>query len=333
MRAVFLDYETISYSDLGTESLMRVMPTLRLYDNTADSQLVERIERAEIVLLNKIELPRAALEAAAQLRLIAVAGTGTDHIDLACAEERAIGVCNVRGYCTQSVAQLVWSMILSLTQHLPAYHRLAIAGAWAGSAQFAAAGVGAAGVGAAAHPIRELNRLVLGIVGWGELGRAVAKIGESFRMRVVVANRPGGGLHTDANAGPQRLDLRALLAIADVVSLHCPLTEHTRGMIGAAELALMKKDALLINTARGGLVDSGALAEALKSGRLGGAGIDVLPQEPPLDGDPLLDPSVPNLILTPHIAWAARESRQRCLDEMAANIQDFLSGGRRGRVV
>ncbi len=323
MRAVFLDYETISYSDLGTASLMRVMPTLRLYDNTAESQLAERIEHAEIVLLNKIKLGRAALEAAPQLRLIAVAGTGTDNIDLTCAEERAIGVCNVRGYCTQSVAQHVWSMILCLTQHLPAYHRLAIAGAWAGSAPFAGA----------EHRIRELNRLKLGIVGWGELGRAVAKIGEVFGMRVLAANRPGGGLRADGKAGPERLDLRALLGTADVVSLHCPLTEQTRGMIGAAELALMKKDAVLINTARGGLIDSGALAEALKSGRLGGAGIDVLPQEPPVEGNPLLDASVPNLLVTPHIAWAARESRQRCLDEMAANIQDFLSGGRRGRVV
>src|SRR5271165_600317 len=206
MRAVFLDYETISYSDLSTLSLMRVMPKLRLYDNTADSQLAERIEHAEVVLLNKINLGRAALEAAPRLRVIAVAGTGTDNIDLACAEERAIGVCNVRGYCTQSVAQHVWSMILSLTQRLPEHHRLAISGAWAGNAEFAAAG----------HRIRELNRLVLGIVGWGELGRAVAKIGEGFGMRVLAASRPGGGPRTDGKAGPQRLDLRALLAVADV---------------------------------------------------------------------------------------------------------------------
>jgi glycerate dehydrogenase len=131
----------------------------------------------------------------------------------------------------------------------------------------------------------------------------------------------------------ERLDLDQLLATSDVVSLHCPLTPATRGLIGARELALMKPDALLINTARGGLVDGHALAAALKAGRLGGAGIDVLPQEPPLDGDPLLDPGIPNLLLTPHIAWAAREARQRCLDEMAANVRDFLHGGRRGRVV
>jgi glycerate dehydrogenase len=121
--------------------------------------------------------------------------------------------------------------------------------------------------------------------------------------------------------------------MSDVVSLHCPLTPATRGMIGARELALMKPDALLINTARGGLIDGHALSAALKAGCLGGAGIDVLPQEPPADGDPLLDPDIPNLLLTPHVAWAAREARQRCLDEIAANVQDFLNGGRRGRVV
>jgi glycerate dehydrogenase len=146
-------------------------------------------------------------------------------------------------------------------------------------------------------------------------------------MRVIIANRPG--------AAPEsgRFDLDSLLAASDVVSLHCPLTPTTRGMIGARELALMKPDALLINTARGGLIDSHALSAALKAGRLGGAGIDVLPQEPPTDGDPLLDPDIPNLLLTPHVAWAAREARQRCLDEIAANVRDFLNGGRRARVV
>jgi glycerate dehydrogenase len=128
------------------------------------------------------------------------------------------------------------------------------------------------------------------------------------------------------------VDLERLLTMSDIVSLHCPLSDSTRGLIGARELKLMKPDALLINTARGGLVDGRALAAALKAGRLGGAGIDVLPQEPPRDDDPLLDPDIPNLLLTPHVAWAAREARQRCLDEMAANISDFASGGRRSRV-
>jgi glycerate dehydrogenase len=146
-------------------------------------------------------------------------------------------------------------------------------------------------------------------------------------MRVLIANRRGAAPH------PDRTDLDQLLAQADVVSLHCPLNDATRGLIGARELSLMKPDALLINTARGALVDGEALAAALKAGRLAGAGIDVLPQEPPANGEPLLDSGIPNLLVTPHVAWAAREARQRCIDEMAANIQDFRSGGRRGRVV
>jgi glycerate dehydrogenase len=146
-------------------------------------------------------------------------------------------------------------------------------------------------------------------------------------MRVLIANRRG------ESPRPDRAQLEQLLAMSDIVSLHCPLSDSTRGLIGARELALMKTDALLINTARGALVDGRALAAALRAGRLGGAGIDVLPQEPPRDDDPLLDPDIPNLLLTPHVAWAAREARQRCLDEMAANIRDFASGGRRSRVV
>jgi glycerate dehydrogenase len=152
-------------------------------------------------------------------------------------------------------------------------------------------------------------------------------VAETFGMRVAIANRPG----EPPRAG--RMNLDELLAKADIVSLHCPLTHATRGLIGARELALMKPDALLINTARGALVDSAALAAALIAGKLGGAGIDVLPQEPPVNGDPLLDSQIPNLLVTPHIAWAAREARQRCIDEMAANIRDFRDGGRRGRVV
>jgi glycerate dehydrogenase len=177
------------------------------------------------------------------------------------------------------------------------------------------------------HPIRELNGRVFGVIGWGELGRGAARVAETFGMRVIVAGRRGG------SPEPPRVELHELLAASDIVSLHCPLNASTRGMIGATELALMKNDALLINTARGALVDGYALAAALKGGRLGGAGIDVLPQEPPRDGDPLLDPDIPNLIVTPHVAWAAREARQRCLDEMAANMRDFIGGARRSRVV
>lgn len=316
MNAVFLDYETVSDGDLDTASVTRVVPDLRFFESSTAVQIVERIADAHIVLINKCRLPRESLQSARHLRLISLAATGTDNVDLQAARELGIGVCNVRGYCTDSVVQHVWGMILALTHHLLEYRGLATGGAWAHAAQFTLLN----------HPFRELGGRRLGVVGFGELGRGVARAAEAFGMHVDIANRPGG------TAQPGRLDLRDLLRVADVVSLHCPLSEATRGMIGARELALMKPDALLINTARGALIDGGALAEALRAGRIGGAGIDVLPQEPPVDGDPLLDPHIPNLLLTPHIAWAAREARQRCLDQMAANIRDFLDGGRRGRV-
>jgi glycerate dehydrogenase len=314
MRTVFLDYETVSSGDLDTSNLERATPGIQFYPLTAESQLAGRIADAQIVLINKIRLTREDILGAHRLELIAVAGTGTDGVDLAAATERGIAVCNVRGYCTASVVQHAWAMILSLTQHLAQYTRLA-SGSWVENEKYAVL----------AHPTRELSGRVLGIVGWGTLGRGVAAVGEAFGMRTLVCNRPGAA----PEAG--RVSLDELLATADIVSLHCPSTPATRGLIGARELELMKPDALLINTARGALVDSAALAQALRAGRLAGAGIDVLPQEPPTDGEPLLDPGIPNLILTPHIAWAASETRQRCIDEMAANITDFLRGGRRGR--
>jgi glycerate dehydrogenase len=293
------------------------MPGLQFHGMTSDADIGPRVAGAGIVILNKCVLTRDVLRGAKDLKLVALAGTGTDNVDLAAAAELKIGVCNVRGYCTQAVMQQVWAMVLGLTQHLTEYTVLAKDGSWVRNEERTVL----------AHPIRELSGRTFGIVGWGELGRAAAKGAEAFGMRVVVANRPGGA----REAG--RVDLDALLAMSDVVSLHCPLTTATRGLIGAKRLALMKPDALLINTARGGLIDGHALAAALKAGRLGGAGIDVLPQEPPVDGDPLLDPDIPNLLLTPHVAWAAREARQRCIDEIAANVQDFLGGGRRARVV
>jgi glycerate dehydrogenase len=317
MQAVFLDYETVSNGDLDASALTEAAGGLRFFESTLESQTAERISDVRIVLLNKVRLSRGQLYAARGLKLVALAATGTDNVDLIASKERGIAVCNVRSYCTPSVVQHAWAMILGLTQHIQGYTRLATDGSWADSAQFTVL----------AYPIRELAGRTIGIVGWGELGRGVARAAETFGMRVVIANRLG------ASPQPGRLDLPQLLAISDVVTLHCPLNDATRGMIGARELALMKPDALLINTARGALIDGCALAEALKSRKLGGAGIDVLPREPPVDGDPLLDPGIPNLLLTPHVAWAARESRQRCIDEMAANIRDFLSGGHRGRVV
>lgn len=316
MKAVFLDYDTVSNGDLD-ESVLRAAVDELILCEIDEAKTAERIRDMEIVLLNKVELSRAELAAAPELKLIALAATGTDNIDLDAARDLGIAVCNVRGYCTASVVQHVWSLILSLTQHVSDYARLVRNGSWTRNETKTVL----------SQPIRELGGRIFGVVGWGELGRGAGRIAEAFGMQVVVANRPGAGPQ------PGRMELERLLAVADIVSLHCPLNDATRGLIGARELALMKSDALLINTARGALVDGGALKSALQSGRLGGAGIDVLAEEPPRIDEPLLDPDIPNLILTPHVAWAAREARQRCLDEVAANIRDFAAGGRRSRVV
>lgn len=316
LKSVFLDYDTVSNGDLDLEQLRDAAGDLILYESN-EAQAAERLRDADVALLNKLELTRELLSGAPRLKLVALAATGTNNVDLVAARERGIAVCNVRAYCTASVVQHVWGLILSLTQHVCEFSRLSKDGSWAKDDSGAAL----------SHPIRELNGRTFGVVGWGELGRGAARIAEGFGMQVKVANRPGGPPQ------PGRVALDELLAIADILSLHCPLNDATRGLIGARELALMKPDSLLINTARGALVDGPALAAALKAGRLGGAGIDVLSQEPPAHGEPLLDGDIPNLLVTPHIAWAAREARQRCIDEMAANIRDFRSGGRRGRVV
>jgi glycerate dehydrogenase len=316
VKTVFLDYDTVSSGDLDLAALREASGTLILYDADG-SKTAERIRDADVVLLNKLELTRELLLGAPKLKLVALAATGTNNVDLTAARERGIAVCNVRAYCTASVVQHVWGLILSLTQHVYEFSQLSTNGSWARDDSGAVL----------SHPIRELQGRVFGVVGWGELGRGAARIAEAFGMRVIIANRAGA---------PQQLDrvpLDELLAHADIVSLHCPLNDATRGLIGARELALMKPDALLINTARGALIDGAALAAALKAGRLGGAGIDVLPHEPPADDEPLIDSQIPNLLVTPHIAWAAREARQRCIDEMAANIRDFYGGGQRGRVV
>jgi glycerate dehydrogenase len=315
VRAAFLDYDTVSNGDLDTAGLRSAVDELLLFD-LDEAQMRRQMHGADIVLVNKLALNRELLHGADALQLVTLAATGTNNIDLAAARERGIGVCNLRAYCTASVVQQVWGLILALTQHIADYSRLSRDGSWVRDEARTVL----------AHPIRELNGRVFGVIGWGELGRAAAQIARAFGMRIVIANRRGEPPAAD------RLDLEELLRVADIVSCHCPLTEVTRGMIGARELALMKPDALLINTARGALIESAALAAALRAGRLGGAGLDVLPEEPPVNGNPLLDADIPNLLVTPHVAWSAREARQRCLDEMAENIRDFRRGGRRGRV-
>lgn len=318
MKSVFLDYATLSTGDLDPEPLRRAAPNLTLLEAAHQHEVVERIAGHAIVMLNKLRITREIIERSPELRLIVLSATGTNNVDLEAARERAVAVCNVVDYCTPSVVQHVLGVLLSLTHHLPTYAREAIDGTWGHSRHFTVLN----------HPIRELQGRTLGVVGWGVLGQGVAKACESaLGMRVIVANRPG------SPPSPGRVDLDELLGRADVVTLHCPLTPATTQLIDARRLALMKRDAILINTARGALIDIAALADALSRGQIGGAAIDVLPQEPPVDGSPLFACEPKNLLVTPHIAWAAVESRQRCLDEVAANVADWLAGGTRRRVV
>ncbi|NIP73250.1 MAG: 2-hydroxyacid dehydrogenase [Gammaproteobacteria bacterium] len=317
MQGVFLDRGSVDGGDLDLGGLQGSLSSWRFHDETRPEELAGRLADAEVAVSNKVVLDREYLEEAPRLRLICVAATGTNNVDLAAARERGITVCNVRGYATPSVVQHVYSLILALTTRVLDYRGLVAERGWQDSPHFCRLD----------FPIRELCGKVLGVVGYGELGRAVAEVAPAFGMQVRVAQRPG-------TAGQQegRVALADLLPQVDVLTLHCPLADNTRNLIGAAELAAMKDDALLINAARGGIVDEQALADALRAGHPGGAGVDVLTEEPPRRGNPLLAADIPNLIVTPHIAWASRESRQRLVDQLAENIRAFRGGAPRNVV-
>lgn len=320
MKGVFLDFDTVSHEgDLDITELEVVLSPFQAYPVSTPEQIPERIADARVLLTNKVRVTQAIMDAAPELRLVCLAATGYDNVDTAAARERGIAVCNITAYCTSAVAQHVFSLILSLNQHLDAYRRRMREGDWARSPHFTMLD----------YPIHELAGRRLGIIGYGELGSGVVRLAEAFGMEVLIAERPG-------HEGPLRegrLALDEVLKQSDILSLHCPLTKHTRGLIDADALQKMPRHAFLINTARGAVVDEQALAEALREGEIAGAGVDVLSQEPPVDGNPLLDNDIPNLILTPHIAWGAVEARQRALDEMAMNIRAFSRGEERNRVV
>jgi glycerate dehydrogenase len=316
-RAVFLDMATVDTGDLEQSALLASSAHWDLYDYTAPDTTPRRVAKAEVVVSNKTVLDGELLASAPQLRLICVAATGTNNVDLDAARERGIAVTNVTGYATPSVVQHVFMLVLALSTRLEAYRAAVTRGDWQRAPAFCLLD----------YPVRELSGLVLGVIGFGELGQGVARVGEAFGMNVLVAQRPGGAPREG------RVPLDELLQRSDVVSLHVPLADNTRHLIGEREFGLMRPDALLINTARGGIVDEQALAMALREGRIGGAGVDVLAAEPPRDGNVLLDPGLPNLIVTPHVAWASRASRQRLLDEVAANIRAFAGGSTRNRVV
>jgi glycerate dehydrogenase len=308
MHGVFLDLETVDRDDLDLRLLESTLPEWSLLKETSD--VSKAIGNADIVVTNKICLDRDILHAAGQLKLVCIAATGTNNVDLVAARENDITVCNVRAYATASVVEHVFTLMLNLVRNLRKYHDAVDRGAWQNADGFCLLD----------YPVRELNGQTLGIIGYGELGKAVATVARAFGMQILVAQRAG------TPAAPERVPLDKLLSESNIISVHCPLTDSTRNLIGRRELALMRKDSILINTARGGIVNETALSEALRNGEIAGAGIDVLSEEPPRDGNPLLDPSLPNLILTPHIAWAGISARQALINEIAANIRAFLAG-------
>lgn len=316
-QGVFLDLATLDDGDLGLNALDRVLPAWQTFPRTDPVDVPGRIAAAEVVITNKVPLDRAALAAAPRLRLVAVAATGTDIVDLDAAREHGITVCNVRNYCNDSLAQHVMALILNLATGQPWYRRRVLDGDWSRAGQFSLHD----------REIREVSRMSLGIIGFGALGRTVAEKARALGMTVLVGERRGRPPRVN------RLAFAQLVANADVISLHCPLSDETRGMFDAEVFRAMKRDALLINTARGGLVNEQDLADALRSGEIGGAGLDVLGQEPPPDDHPLLAEDIPNLIITPHNAWASRPARQACVDQLTAIIRAFQRGAPMNRVV
>jgi glycerate dehydrogenase len=312
-----LDWATMG-PGLDVTGLRALLPDLEFHDDTEDGQVAERIAGARIVLGNKVLISESLFASAPEMRFIGLTATGTDNVDLAAAKKYGVAVANIRAYCSRSVTEHVFGCLLSLAHNLGSYATDVRAGAWQKAENFCML----------THPINELSAMTLGIVGYGELGKRVADMAVAFGMEVIVAARPGRGDIPDG-----RVSLGELLARADAISLHCPLNDITRGLLGDAEFKAMKSTAILINTARGGLVDSAALANALENGEIAAAAVDVLPNEPPADGDPLLDYKGDNLIITPHIAWGTLTARQNAVDELTANIAAFLKGEKRCRVV
>ena len=310
MKAVFLDFASLDQNDLDIRQLQQQFDALLLYPATSPDQILSRVQDAQVIISNKVMLDANLIRQLPELKLILISATGTNNVDLVAARQQEIVVCNCQGYGTAAVAQHTLMLMLCLATSLLKYDRAVRAGAWNRSEQFCLLD----------YPITELAGKTLGIVGYGELGKAVARLAEAFGMQVNIASlphRPGG---------PERVPLPELLAQVDFLSLHCPLTEETRNLIGAAELQQMKSSAFLINCARGGLVNEAALAQALRQGQIAGAASDVLTVEPPKEGNILLNNDIPNLIITPHTAWGSMQARQRMLDQLTENTQAFMQG-------
>ena len=285
--------------------------TLSSYGTTEAHETLERIRGADIVITNKVVISAQAFAENPQLKLVAVTATGVNNVDVEAAKQNGTAVCNIHAYGNESVAEHAFMMMITLMRNLPAYQRDVAAGLWENSPFFCHLGA----------PMRDLNGKTLAIFGRGNIGKTLATYAQAFKMNVVFAEHKNAQSVRDGY-----VSFDEAIRSADVVSLNCPLTPQTANMIGEAELQQMKPGAILINCGRGGLVDEAALVAALKYGQIGGAGFDVLTQEPPRDGNPLLKARLPNLIVTPHIAWASQEAANRLFDILLDNINRFVAG-------
>lgn len=314
MRVVVLDAGTLG-KDLDL-SVLNGFGTVSVYESTSADLTAQRMQDAEVVIVNKVKLNEAALAEAKALKLICVAATGFDNIDTAACKRLGIGVCNVAGYSTDSVAQITVASVLHLACNYGVYLPFVSEGRYSASAT----------ANKVSPPFYELRDKTWGIVGYGNIGKQVGRIAEAFGCKVIVCKR-------NAEEGVQCVDIDTLCKESDIITLHTPLNDGTRNLIDRRRIALMKKGVILVNAARGLVTDEKALAEAVTSGHIGGLGIDVYSAEPMSADHPFyFIRNLPNICLTPHMAWAAYEARKRCLDEMVLNIQAFLDGKCRNRV-
>jgi len=312
---VILDKGSLDNGDLDFSCLNMLVDNWQNYDHTNTEDTLNRIENAEVIISNKVLIDKTILEQASKLKLICIAATGTNNVDLLAAKEQGIRVCNVTAYATNSVVQHVFSLIFLLHRNICQYDALVRNKKWDESKHFCRLD----------YPISELTGKTMGIIGYGELGKAVAKTAQAFGLKVIIAQS------LTENKKNDRVELSELLSQSDIISIHCPLTPETENLINKNTLALMKPECILINTSRGGVINEADLLQALINKGLAAAGLDVLNQEPP-NKNILIEANLPNLIITPHIAWASQISRQRLVDEMCQNIKAYLSNSERNIV-
>ena len=310
MNLTILDAFTANPGDLDWNAL-ESLATCAMHDRTPASQVIERAAESEIVLTNKTVINAASIAALPELRYIGVLATGYNVVDIAAARERGIVVSNIPGYSTPSVAQLTFALLLEFTHHVGLHAQTVREGKWSKSPDFCYW----------ESPLIELSGRKLGIMGFGEIGQAVASIGLAMGMEVIAHRR---SWPQPPPAGVTAVSQEELFTQSDVLSLHCPLTPETKDVINTRNLGLMKPTAILINTARGPLVNEAELAQALNEGRIAGAALDVLSTEPPAADNPLI--TAKNCLITPHIAWATKESRARLIAMASANVKAFLAG-------